>query len=50
MDGNLWWFIGNTILFIITLFSFIGASLKDPGYLKKPKDIDFLVNLLNLFY
>jgi hypothetical protein len=41
------WFIINTILFALTLFFFVLSAFADPGYLKKPKDLQFLVSDFN---
>ena len=43
MPGYIW-FIVNSTAFGVTIFLFMVCSVKDPGYLKKPKDISFLVS------
>jgi len=38
------WFYINTCFFGVTLVLFITLNIKDPGYLKKPKALEFLVS------
>jgi uncharacterized membrane protein len=40
---NIGWFIADSALIVMSFFFFMMSAVKDPGYLKKPKNISFLV-------
>jgi len=47
MHSNVW-FIVNLIVFFFTLLFFVLSSFTDPGYLYRPKELDFLVRVFHL--
>ena len=40
---NIGWFIADSALIVMSFFFFMMSAVKDHGYLKKPKNISFLV-------
>jgi hypothetical protein len=43
------WFVADTVIMGLSLLFFALSSIKDPGYLKKPTKVSFLVHYLPIF-
>ena len=43
------WFIIDTVLIGLSVIFFAISAFKDPGYLKRPKNVSFLVILLSYY-